>query len=527
MHRHRGLEYHRLKKIYTYSSLFLLAYYGVPWSGLAVWRIAMVNGCESYAVRPYLEATCLQPYSYPGNATPWYLDLWETQASNPIHLDNLPPLIEAIMVSHLTMYDAEMALVHQDMKLKDIPSNVMAADELLSILRKSHILPSLNLTKLTRRSGTDQVRAIASDLAPQLDDFSRMFCVQKDIMNHALRTFAEAYAVTITTSDYQDVTISSVLVCPGVHFLRFINHYTLIPWLPEPKLYSLQIKAEIRYQKRRFIDEVTAALDRINASSPTARYFHNPSSRTQLLEAAMKTVAMHQQMIMQKIDKSAPIPWRWIYKPDHILTLQEHHALSERIRRRILVVQETIEVYEAYYRRLRNQLQQLRQGLFDIPPFEFSPTGEVAVPEPLLAHVQRSHLFSRQKSSSADYQSDGSGINNVSPHPYVFFYNLDWIDETRISTLRSELAPLCQDRTNAKIVSGNLYTVCLIYNLAATMSELDDDTLTSVQRSWVVERREAIRRYERQTETDRESIVNLIFNTDQAYPDGRLIPDYL
>lgn len=328
-------------------------------------------------------------------------------------------------------------------------------------------------------------------------------------------------------SSYEHVTISSLLVFPGAHLLRFINQYTLIPWLPEPKLYSLQVKAEMRFQKRQFIDEITAALDRIDASSPATRYSHNSISRTQLLEAAMKTVANHQQMIMQKIDKSAPIPWRWIYKPEHILTLQEHYALSERIRRRILVVQETTEIYEAHCRRLRSHLQQLRQGFFDIPPFEFSPTGSLAVPAPLLAHVQRSHILLRRKSSSADDESEGSDINDVALHPYNFSYNLDWIDETRISTLRSELAQLCQERTNVKIVSGNLYTICLIYNLAATMSELDNDALTGFPRSWVVERREAIRRYERQTETDRESIVNLVLDTDQAYPDGTPVPEYL
>ena len=333
--------------------------------------------------------------------------------------------------------------------------------------------------------------------------------------------------MTITTSDYQDVTISSVLVFPGVHLLRFINQYTLIPWLPEPKLYSLQVKAEIRFLKRRFIDEITAALDRIDTISPTTRYFHNSTSRTQLLEAAMKAVTSHQQMIMQKIDKSAPIPWRWIYKPDHIVTLQEHRALGERIRRRILVVQETTEIYEAYCRRLRSHLQQLLQDFGNIPPFEFSPMGSLAVPTPLLSHVQRSHLLSRRKRSSADDESDGSGIIDVNPHPYHFSYNLDWIDETRISTLRSELAQLCLERTNVEIVSGNLYTICLIYNLAATMSELDDDTLNSVQRSWVVERREAIRRYERQTETDRESIVNLIMDTDQAYRHATRVPEFL
>ena len=154
MGRHRGLEYHRLKKFYTYSSLILLSYYGVPWSGLAVWRIAMVTGCGSYAVRPYLEAICMQPYSYPGNTKPWYLDLWDSQASHMNPRNTLAPSLEAIMISHLTMYDTEMALLQQEMKLKVMPSKIMAADELLNSLRKLHVIPRPmpHLSKLTHRS---------------------------------------------------------------------------------------------------------------------------------------------------------------------------------------------------------------------------------------------------------------------------------------------------------------------------------------------------------------------------------------
>lgn len=49
------------------------------------------------------------------------------------------------------------------------------------------------------------------------------------------------------------------------------------------------------------------------------------------------------------------------------------------------------------------------------------------------------------------------------------------------------------------------------------MSDLDDDDLSSVQRSWMVAWKEAERRYRRQTKTDQDSIINLVLDTYQAY----------
>ena len=67
-------------------------------NGYTTHGVAIVTGCESFASRPYLKTTCLQPYFNPDNKTPWYSDLWETHGSNTNDLYPLSPSVEAIMI---------------------------------------------------------------------------------------------------------------------------------------------------------------------------------------------------------------------------------------------------------------------------------------------------------------------------------------------------------------------------------------------------------------------------------------------
>ena len=86
------------------------------------------------------------------------------------------------MIGHLTIYDAEMALLQQASELVDISSNIVAANELLTTLRKSHVLSSSmsHSGKLTHRSGTDPVIEIASALTPHPGNLFCTFCEEKE-----------------------------------------------------------------------------------------------------------------------------------------------------------------------------------------------------------------------------------------------------------------------------------------------------------------------------------------------------------
>ena len=121
----------------------------------------------------------------------------------------------------------------------------------------------------------------AMDLSPHFENFSRSFCPEKDIMNHEFRTFVTAYALALSRSDYREISILSTLISHlGDHTLRILNRdTTLLPCLPQPKLYSFQVRSEIRYQAQRFVKASLAALHQIDVSFSGIRHVYDSHGR--------------------------------------------------------------------------------------------------------------------------------------------------------------------------------------------------------------------------------------------------------
>ena len=179
-----------------------------------------------------------------------------------------------------------------------------------------------------------------------------------------------------------------------------------------------------------------------------------------------------------------------ILKPKDIKALEDTLALAKRILKLILAAKEVAETNEAYSKKLKNQLQNFRKNLGNSLSIELSSTSILAILD-----------------TSLD--------------------NLDSTDGARISALRSRMAQVCQDPHHSNIVPRELHMVCFIHALGATFSQVDDDTLGSVQRSWLMERKEAIHRYESMTGTNWNSLVDLGFEIYQAHKDGAPRPSDL
>lgn len=150
LHKHRGLQYHHLKTTYVYFFAFIIVpFYFVPWVGLAVWYIAIVKACEHQFTRDYVEAVCIQSQlGITNKSMPWYLDLWNSRADNSRYFDILSPSIEAIMTSHLPLYDAQIELLTHSSKLNGMLSASPVFGELLGSLGKSYS-PGMPVSKGT------------------------------------------------------------------------------------------------------------------------------------------------------------------------------------------------------------------------------------------------------------------------------------------------------------------------------------------------------------------------------------------
>lgn len=128
------------------------------------------------------------------------------------------------------------------------------------------------------------------------------------------------------------------------------------------------------------------------------------------------------------------------------------------------------------------------------------------------------------QTTSADNHSSTADVN---PHSHMYVYDLDEMDDTKISTLRSIVAQIRTDFKNTNMVSGSLFMICNLWIHLVTMSELAYDVMSNVQRSWVVERKEAVGRHARRTGTDHESLVDLLLDTNRNYQRGIPVPNHL
>ena len=106
-------------------------------------------------------------------------------------------------------------------------------------------------------------------------------------------------------------------------------------------------------------------------------------------------------------------------------------------------------------------------------------------------------------------------------------YNLDMVNDTDIFSLQSAIAELCKERTNHDMVFGSLYMICNVWNYAKTMSEFEDSMLESVQRSWILERLKAIRRYQREIGVDYEHVAGSAASVVQDFLNGTPVPEHV
>lgn len=137
-----------------------------------------------------------------------------------------------------------------------------------------------------------------------------------------------------------------------------------------------------------------------------------------------------------------------------------------------------MDEYEVYYERLVGDLHGFRQSFKKRPLSELLAQSSLAVPAPLLAQVHNISLLSRGHSLRIDDDGDSRDTTHITSHSHIFPYDLGSTYNTRLSSLRSEVAQLCKAPNNIIIGSDDLDAICVIYNMIATMSALEDDPLS-------------------------------------------------
>ncbi|KAL8764935.1 MAG: hypothetical protein Q9209_007809 [Squamulea sp. 1 TL-2023] len=520
--RRHGLQYIHLATFYWYATIFGIFNWIIPLAFLLLWYIFIVHGCSSnWARRLVLDDICTGPYLTHEVQMPWYLDLWTPEAVAPGNHSEIqiPPYLEAIMVGHLKLRDTAKALMHQSLKMQQSAPGFVTgemADDL------------------------GRVESTLMQFVPLFENFSRSFCQEKDIMNHLFRTFVNSYAAALSKSDQmKELAPSNLLIWPlWEHLLRFVNHYALIPWLPAPTLYSLQVRSEIRFQARRFVQLSIAALERVDTHFYTQQDLHNSTTLSQLLTSAFRTIDLHQHRVQESIDRvSEPSSLRRYFaqilpESEEVRALREHHARAFRIQNSIQMLNKAMSMHEENAAKLKEELHYFRSSFSHGNPFEISVHGLVAIPPILQAQIRLPVYDFIQPSWEAERRSsrltaDNHNKSTTASPIDIYRYHFNMVTTTNISSLRPAIAHLCQERWNRNMVSGSLYMICNIWNHALMISELDSEMLASVQRSWVIERLRALKRYGKEIGAEEENIASLAKEVMRKFKRGTKVPEFL
>ena len=318
-------------------------------------------------------------------------------------------------------------------------------------------------------------------------------------MTSALHTFINVYSKTITTSNYEAVSLTSIVFCPWGHSLRFLNRQWLSPWLLKPQIYSFEIEAELRFQKTRLTNTLEESLALLHANSPTIENFNS-------LEVAISLITSRLRKLKQTILESDSSRRWWSTKSDETLLLQKYQKLLKRTQHHLVEVLEIAQVYKTTFSRLWNDLKALRQSFSKRLLSRFASTGSLAVPEFLLAQGENVSFVSPWQSSSIDQDGDDSDVSNIPPDTSLFGYSLNNIKNTQLSAIRSAIARHCKASNIENDPEDNLYTICTIYKLAAMMSGLDNHALSSTPTSWMVEIEKAIHVFDKERGFDLDGV---------------------
>ncbi|KAL8879479.1 MAG: hypothetical protein Q9198_002911 [Flavoplaca austrocitrina] len=292
------------------------------------------------------------------------------------------------------------------------------------------------------------------DLYTPSIDFFTTFCIEKDQINHAFRQLVQRYAIAIT-SDRQEISIFRILVFPSIYVLRFLNSYTRVWWFFQPLPWSSQIEVEASYRIKEFVRQSSIQIDAIT----TAHRRLDVRSDFQVVQAAITQAASDQSHFEAEIAKYSF--WQRKFQiPRHLEYLTKNLALVERILDHLKKVKQFIQTIKVHSLDLTDQVQILHQN------------------------------FNTDHVSTLGSTSLGV-ILDKSFDDLASLYSAE--NMAYIHTIK-------QSCENDKVFPKEQYPICLIDSLRVILSRIDDD-LGIHQRSWCIEQRNAIERYQPRNRT--------------------------
>ena len=325
---------------------------------------------------------------------------------------------------------------------------------------------------------------MVSDLCPKLREFSDTFCIEKDIQNYAFRSLVGAYERIMVRSDRMELSAWHYSLIAINPFMRLLNRACRAPYSFQPLLFGFEIDLEMTYQLQHFVTEFKYSMARIEARTIAGQSL----TLKQRVDTAYNKLESFQGYINQKMVENRYNIIRFIHyswRPEGMKRLDSYYDVATRVMKRLKALEGNLNTYDVDIAEMRRQHQSLLNILANVRQFDMERTGLISIPKSELGHFQNVSFINFQNSS--DQQQNSTNPDKVYP------FDLDTVfTPSDLSALRLITVEICSGEKNTKIISGSLYTICIIWRHIKAISAFDHNLLGPVQRSWSFEQTRAI-----------------------------------
>lgn len=313
-------------------------------------------------------------------------------------------------------------------------------------------------------------------------------------MNEMLRTFVDFYISVIAREPNQWANGMCMVVLPPFWLFQSANWWAEVPFLPPPRPWAFQVRAEARFQARQLLEGFDSSLARIKAAVPRP-YFD-------IFEASRKSVLQYQKELSISIAKSAPgfLQAKTTIHKNYL----ERYDVSKRILKTIKLMERISNQCLTDLTSVDSALSYFRQNLGSFTMDNIADTGSIWMSANFRSQLKKTNRSWLKLSGDS---VAGLGSENRTNKSVVFEYDLRLVNKFEVVVLRSALGDYCEQNLDRRTIVGGLRTTCHIRRFLKVLAELDISVYDDLPPSWQVRRSEVLQRHRGSTTVDYDSLI--------------------
>ena len=285
---------------------------------------------------------------------------------------------------------------------------------------------------------------------------------------------------------------------------NLLNKEYRISYIFQPRLFDFQIYTELRFQLQHFLTESRYSIGKVEAGIDWFKSRQLDLS----LEAATNTFEEFRQRNERERERKRSYTFQLIH---HILPGRHFDSPEE------------IQLLNKYYDPSTQILQRLKDLKTTLAVYNTSLVNMEWQHNHLLAIMASAPGFALGRNPSPAQLEDGLTSDSINSD-----YDLDTVfSPSDLAALRQGVAQVYMEKTNVNIVSGILYTTCILWRHFASRSEFDEYLLGPMQRSWTLEQNRAGFEHRKLMGYDDDSISENLVKLYREYQEVQEAPAFI